>query len=367
MDRQEADKQANTVPPIAAQALEGRSEADVVRLGKKAQKLLEQNPRISKAFFSMIVSVRLYNTAIAAINDECLQAKLGDDSAAIVYILINSVRKITSKEFERGELSQHIQQHVLEFIAMELSLERERESHIAKESSDSQESIRRRRNITLDYALRQAKADESPCDIGRERTVLLVGKRELLQQITDVECAAKEYKQTTVRLLDTMKQHTDVSRKGNTNQWYYELGVNRWASFAVTRRRATELLYRMCHRLRGNRLDLLVVDDLSSAGDTSGQPIHLRAGAAQKIIRQYADEAGAAVLCCLPTYNADPADKIWDKLEVYTDLRFVGTDANDEITIATRGGDSWFAIPEAKKDLSDGGRDTDKQHSGGLP
>lgn len=308
----------------------------------------------------MVASVRLYNVALAAINDECLQAKLGEDSTAIAYILANSVRKITSKEFERSNLSQHIQMHVLEFMAMELSLEEQRDNRLLRKDVEKEEAARRQRLVAVSYALVDPN---SYLGIDRDRTMLLVGPRLVLQEITGAAMSvANINKQTAVRLLDTMQQNTNVSRKATTNQWRFELGQQHWLNFASSHRKVGELLNRLAHHLRGNRLDLLIVEDLSQAQEASSAlPVQLRANNAQRTIRKYADSNGVAVICCLPMEeDPDPSDKAWERLEVYTDLRFVSKDANDNIKIETRGGDSWLGIPE----ISLG--DLDEHDSSGL-
>lgn len=348
------------MPEIAPQTLEGRSEDDIKRLGARAQKLLEKNPRVAKAFFSMIASVRLYNVALAAINDECIHNKLGDDSGAIAFILANSVRKVTAKEFERRELAQHIQQHALEFMAMELSLEEKRDDMVLREDLEREVELRKEQLVAVSHALVRP---DGYFGIDRSRSIFLVGARDVLREIVEETVGiANINKQTVIRLLSTMKQHTDVSRAANTNQWRFELGQQHWINFADSHRKVGELMNRMAHKLRGNRVDLLVVEDISQATDATSQlPPQLRSNGAQRAIRRYADENGTAVICCLPLEDADPADKAWDRLEVYTELRFVGRDANGNIEIETRDGKSWLGIPEVSLG------DTDEHSDSGLP
>jgi hypothetical protein len=321
----------------------GFSPQQLEKMSQQAQKLATKNPRCSKAYFSMVAAVRLYNTALAAIHDETLAAGLGETSEAISQILIHSVRGITSKEFTRSELAQHLQQHALEFIAMELSLEKEVETKQARDASAAETSRLKKMSVPLGYHHTSANA---PAVLARDRTALLVGPHELLGELlrSAVE-AVKLQGQAAIYLLRGMKASV-INRDANRNLQVVELGSNHWVNFADSRRRMSETMTKLLHRIRGNRADLLIVGDLGQAHNAAGTlPVEVRANSAHKTIRRFADEAGCGVLACLNIQDADPGDKRWNQLEVYTDLRFVSLDA-ENIIIAERGGDSWSAFTE---------------------
>jgi hypothetical protein len=165
----------------------------------------------------------------------------------------------------------------------------------------------------------------------------------LLQELSGFACdMANRDKQTAVRLLEQVKQ-AETSKKANVDQLRFDLGVNHWVNFASSARKVGELLNNLLHKLKNNRLDLFVVEDLSQAKDAaSSLPVQLRANAAHKTIRKLADQVGAAMICCLPMDEVDPKDSAWSNLEIYTDLRFVSRNSNNVIEITTPGGAHWL-------------------------
>jgi hypothetical protein len=336
-ERQATDR--SQLPP----SLQDKSQEDWERLGGLTNKLIKKNPRIAKAYFSMIAAIRLYNTALAAITDECLQAELGEASEGVAFILKNSVREATGKEFARTTLQSHVQQHVLEFLAMELALEKEQER--AEELRDESAAAAARRTERLFVGRKLCCGDDDT--ISRDRTVLLVGAENAIGRLlAGIQGVCESHGTTVGHLLAYMRQNTDVTRKNNTDQLYFALGVNYWVNSAASRRKFTELLNKLRHRMKRNCVDLLFVDDLSQAQEAgSSLPVALRAHGAERTIRRCADETGMAVIAGLPCDDVNPADRDWDKLEVYTDLRFVSISENRDIVIKNRDGKSWDIYP----------------------
>lgn len=345
LDRVEQEvQQADTVPAITPDVLSDLDKDEIERLKDRAKKLVEKNSRIAKAFYSMVASLRVYNVALAAINDECLKESLAGYSDAVVEILKNSVRALGMKEFTRHELSQHVSQHVLEFMAMELVLESDRDQKAAKSRQESMDALRRQLPVRVGCALH----DEESLSLQRDRTVFLVGDPDVMRQLTDqITQTAVDSGHVTVRLLSTLKKSKQlVTKQENRNLFLVELGSNHWINCANSRRRLIENVGKTLHRTRGNKLDLLLVEDINQAKDASSPiPVHIRAHDAHRNLRQFVNGASSGLICCLPTRDSiDISGKEWEKLEIYADLRFLSTDAEGNVVLTDRDGKSWPAV-----------------------
>lgn len=271
---------------------------------EKANKIFEKDAQLQQAALVLREARRLYTLGRSALSRR--MDELGHSSAQdYEAVIVEAMNKASMHEFTRDEVADAMQRVVLPFVAFELAAQRSREEAVAEQAAQAEEQKRRANRVPVGLSMAHAAPFGD-----RGSTVLFVGPRNAIKGLFDhvaqfLPTIEAERRVACVRLLDTLKEHTVVSR---FEKEVLDIGVNRWGGQAPNIKEFTRFMSGWMRQTYKSRVDLLIIDDLAELAKAliDGYPRERMAAAALKVVNRWAAENGAAVLAGLPAVEDVP-------------------------------------------------------------
>lgn len=291
----EQNDSANDVSPTI---LADKTPEELAELGKRAQKVMNDEPDLQEAGIVMRESRRIFQVAAAAMSRR--MNELGHDPQdGIEVILRQSMMHAASQPFERQDVVQNLQRSVIPFLANEVVLEKARveqeDSVVQKQAS----AKRKKQVVPLGFVGPNAETAV------RGRTYVFIGHpavvaRCLKSAIAHVVAAKLNPKVVITHFQDTVA--AQVMSLNKESKVVVPIGMSEWMHTANSRSGFGKFIAKWQSRAYGQRTDMLVVDDLAqlaSASVAGVSPFRLAANAHLTVNRWAAGE-DAVVLAGLP-------------------------------------------------------------------
>jgi hypothetical protein len=311
-------------------------------LAEKAQALLLEDKGLCRVVGAMLASRQLYAMALHDMDMRVDNMDIDDrERDELKEVFVSSAAKQASHPFDEQDLFQGMRETVIPWMEEvskehnEVELGRQREEYAASEQE------RRSRRVSIGLLYDQVMREDGTCEevssLDRERALVLAGWRPaVLWVINNI------LKDTTAvgSLSDpeTPRQSVLLSREVPMQEdpRILAIGENAWANCAKSNTSwAKTFLGTYLDKLK-DPLDLFVVTDLVHARKGHGfQSISSRANDAQKTLRKWTTKMGSAFVGGvllesqkLPDLNSPD----WEKLRLFTNLRGVSVEVNDDET-----------------------------------
>jgi hypothetical protein len=306
---------------------------EIEKIKERSQRLVKKHDHLVATCVVMGAARQLYNLALVALDRDlrALGCTMEDGTFACIT---DSMQAASMEGYRRDHVLQKLQKYCLPFMMSELQREEEEVRRADRKAEQLAAEARKGVGIPVGFKLEATGTST----LGRDRTTLLVGPPRLVAHALSLATHAALLKPersdydprvVVLRLAAEAFVNRDASKKATTNLNHLRVGVQQWMHKAESVKGWTKFLQPWLRRTYRNRVDLLVVDDLSMAQSPVlvGAPPHVTAAKSQHVLRRWADQHACAILAGLPLDIpvAEMTDETWRKLEVHTDVRVVAT------------------------------------------
>ena len=300
-------------------------------LSEKAQGLLVSNTGLRQVVGAMLASRQLY--AMALHDMDVKVEALDEDEVSkeqLQEIFISSAAKQAANPFDENELFEGVRETVLPWMEEVAKEHTALEARVKQDEFKAAEKERRETEISLGFEYM-----EDVVDLNRVRTLVLAGwKPAVLWAINHV----LEYVTSPEAFATSMapKQVVVLTREGGVHKdpRVLTIGEKAWENCAHSNDGWKRIFQDSYLDKLKYPLDLFVVTDLAHARtDHSFQSAGARAAGAQKRLRRWATQMGAAFVGGvlldskkLPDFNTP----VWEQFRLFTYLRGVGVEVRED-------------------------------------
>lgn len=309
------------------------------RIASVTRELMEKDKVIQGAAVTLVAARQLYHCALAGLHRH-LQEKEVKESQLVEACLTKAMGDLAMREFRREDVLGKLQGVVLPFMAAELAAEKERERQEERAQEQAYEEGRRQQDLELPWPLycpRPGDDSVRPLTLARDRGLVIAAPGDVLQFLLDQlsnkvqssKYQSEGYKLTLCRLVDHDKPAQAFSKRDRASRTYFEIGTSQWVKLLNSRRLVATVLNRWIRYARRNRIDMLMVDDLSKVSEKPHREIprvsHLMSSF--RMLKSWTSEAGSFLVMGLPMpsedYDPEAIEDELAPLSAYLDLRVV--------------------------------------------
>jgi len=323
-------------------------------LSELAQKLVVSDQGLRQLVGAMVASRQLYAMALHDLDfrledntssrsnfsqSGCGTAEeiTGEECSLLKEIFISSAATQAAHPFEESDLLTGFRDTVIPWMESVSSAHNEKEARVVKEEYQAKEKERREKSISLGLGLMPEEEDI----LNRDRSLILVGWSPVLSYVV-----AKVIDHVLSSILDFHQViHLAKTPRQTSDHRLLELGGKAWGNCARTNASWNKIFVTQYLEQLVAPIDLFVVSDLSAANvGSTFQSVMSVSAEAQKRLRKWATEMGAAMIGCIPLPEQKRIDlntPEWEKLRMFTRLRLVTTeirsDGNYDIIVGRAG------------------------------
>ena len=312
-------------------------------LSDLAQRLVVSDQGLRQLVGAMVASRQLYAMALHDLdfrleNSTSSREEItGEECSLLKEIFISSAATQAAHPFEENDLLTGFRDTVIPWMESVSSAHNEKEARVVKEEYQTKEKERREKSISLGLGLMPEEEDI----LDRNRSLILVGWSPVLFYVV-----AKVIDHVLSSILDFHQViHLAKTPRQTSDHRLLELGGKAWGNCARTNASWNKIFVTQYLEQLAAPIDLFVVSDLSAANvGSTFQSVMSVSAEAQKRLRKWANEMGAAMIGCIPFPEQKRIDlntPEWEKLRMFTRLRLVTTeirpDGNYDIIVGRAG------------------------------
>lgn len=334
MGNQEAEERSEE--STSQESIGEMSEEDK-HLAETCQKLASKDKPTSGTCMLLVIAQQLYHCGLGALRERLKELDYdAEEGKAVETHLINSMSQAAMKPFHIEDMPGRVEKLVLPWLAARAT---SMNAELAREQRDHQEAANKTRaesELPFGYETGQGTM------FNRFRPVVFAGRNKLVEALLLRTRDAVHHHKTDGKPLNilhfTLSTRQVLRKKTDKHLNLVEANMSVWARKGGSHKGLSEILMRHLRLFRDNRLDLMLIEDLSLLAKpiVSGAEGPRTAAEALTAVRKCAKQFGCGVLAGMPLSpkdseeKADFQDVTWSRLNGSCDLRWVNADGEEE-------------------------------------
>lgn len=320
-----AETQENRLTEVVPHLSGELSEEEVEDFRRKAMKLIHRRKDLGSALASAVQAYRLHSIATLAIS-RVLEEEQADPR--LLLFLSHAVKSQAQEPFEREKVLQLLGEGTLPWLLEEIGKEKARENLESNKEARAAEEARRQQPLVVPgHLLPGLTTDTGVAQIARDRTVTLIGSRDVVR--SRIEQLAKALAGMSVL---HCRWSLDAD-EAEAQEGLVTLPKSKWLNAAEGDQELADI-FRVAMPT-ATHVDAILIDDTDDVSASMSQvSIANRVSTAHRRLRRFADSLGCALILGVPTTEEQPFDLSktgWQTLEVHTVMVHV---SNADITPA---------------------------------